>query len=290
MKNVKSSTGKSVYEIVTERIVGMLQQEILPWVKPWDACRAVNYVTQRPYTGINILLLDRAGEYLTYKQLKDAGGTLKPGAETYIAAQYVVKPAKDEEEEEATESDKKSKGYAYMRYFRLYHITDCVGIESKQKKIFRPHQPLQQAEQLVANYPDKPPIKVGYNQAAYYPVQDIIKMPVINHFDTAEAYYSVLYHELVHSTGHQKRLKRPGVVASRTLERYSKEELIAEIGAAMLCTMTGIEHKTIMNSVAYIQAWASRLEDDPKLIVEAAAKAQAAVNYMTAALEKEEVA
>jgi antirestriction protein ArdC len=106
-------------------------------------------------------------------------------------------------------------------------------------------------------------------------------MPAKEAFESPEAYYSTLFLEFTHSTGHESRLNRPGITETHYFgdEIYSKEELIAEMGAAMLCGTIGIENKTIKNSASYIQSWLGKLKDDKKLVVHAAANAQRASDF-----------
>ena len=101
-------------------------------------------------------------------------------------------------------------------------------------------------------------------------------------FDSPEAYYSTLFHELTHSTGHASRVGREGIEKLNTFgsESYSKEELIAEMGAAMLCGIAGIERKTLSNSAAYLQSWINVLKSDSRMVVSAASQAQKAADYI----------
>ena len=107
-------------------------------------------------------------------------------------------------------------------------------------------------------------------------------MPSRDLFHSSEEYYSTLFHELTHSTGHTSRVGREGIEQLNTFgsESYSKEELIAEMGAAMLCGVTGISPATIPNSAAYLQSWINRLRGDSKLLVSAASAAQKAADYI----------
>jgi len=125
-------------------------------------------------------------------------------------------------------------------------------------------------------------------RAFYSPDGDYVGMPEPELFRTPEDYYSVLFHELTHSTGHESRLNRKGVTGSDGLwsafgsQPYSQEELVAEMGAAFLCGQAGIVERTIDNSVAYIRSWLQRLKDDRRLIVQAAAQAQKASDFILA--------
>jgi antirestriction protein ArdC len=119
-------------------------------------------------------------------------------------------------------------------------------------------------------------------RAAYIPSRDTVTMPSRTAFDSQAEYYSTLFHELTHSTGHFKRLGREGFNSAQTFgsESYSREELIAEMGSAMLCGVTGIEQHNLAKSAAYLKAWISRLQGDPRLVVSAASAAQKAADYI----------
>ncbi|MEE8587689.1 MAG: zincin-like metallopeptidase domain-containing protein, partial [Acidobacteriota bacterium] len=138
------------------------------------------------------------------------------------------------------------------------------------------------AEAVVRTMPQAPPIEHGATGAWYEPIQDVVRMPEPGHFSPLEAYYSTLYHELVHSTGHKSRLGRD--IGDRVPRfgstDYSQEELVAEMGAAFLCGHCGIEQATVENSAAYIQGWLKKLKGDHKLVVIAAAQAQKAADFI----------
>ena len=130
---------------------------------------------------------------------------------------------------------------------------------------------------------DRPEIRHKENQAYYNPTHDYINMPPIEHFKSSELYFSILFHEIIHSTGHSKRLNRfeGNEISTFNSTNYSKEELTAEIGAAFLNAYTGIlNDATLEDSTAYIQGWLCKLRNDKKFIVEASAKAQKAVDYI----------
>lgn len=262
---------KSVYNIVTERIIEKLEQGTIPWKKPWNAYPAVNWVTQKPYRGINQLLLG-SGEYATWNQVKKAGGSVKKGAKSEMVTFFKMLEVEKGNEIETI---------PMLRYYRVFNIKDCERIEPKQKVETFEHDPIEEAERLVQNYTGCPEVVFGGGRASYAPGRDIIKMPERERFYTAAEYYSTLFHEMVHSTGHAGRLNRDGIekYAAFGSERYSKEELVAEIGASMLCGVTGIGN-TIDNSVAYIQGWLGALKADSRLIVSAASQAQKAADYI----------
>ena len=111
---------------------------------------------------------------------------------------------------------------------------------------------------------------------------DLVNVPKMTLFDKAEEYYSTLFHELVHSTGHKSRLNRKEMQgdASFGSESYSREELVAEVGSAMICTMTGIDHVPLDNSASYLDSWIRALKGDSRLIIGASSQAQKAVEYI----------
>jgi len=142
--------------------------------------------------------------------------------------------------------------------------------------------PIEKSEEIINSYKDIPPIQYIHHKAYYNTIEDIINMPKIETFDSNEEYYSTLFHECVHSTGHKRRLSRSTITDREFLEQhqYTKEELIAEMGSAYLCAHSGIEQKVIENSAAYIQSWLSKLHHCKDLFIHCASKAQKATDYI----------
>ena len=119
------------------------------------------------------------------------------------------------------------------------------------------------------------------DRAFYRPATDSITLPHMAQFTATAEYYSAAFHELTHSTGHSKRLNRLDKTAFFGSEAYSKEELIAEIGASALVNAAGLETAhSLRNSAAYIQNWLKALRDDKRFIVSASGKAEKAVNLI----------
>jgi len=273
----------SVYEIVTQKIIKQLERGEVPWRKPWNGNPyPVNWMTQKPYQGINRLLLP-PGEYATFKQIKDAGGKVKKGAKASIVVFWKMNTitktiADDATGEELIHIDV----VPVLRYYSVFEInTQCEGLTSKQGIGKFRHSPIQEAEKIIENMSNKPIITRHPGKAYYRPSNDTISIPDKSDFESIEAYYSTLFHELVHSTGHEKRLGRFSNkdIAAFGTETYSKEELVAEIGSSFLQAETGLK-VPFANSVAYIQGWLKALRNDKRLIVEAASKAQKAVDYI----------
>lgn len=267
----------SVYEIITQQIIEKLEKGVVPWRMPWNSCGAVCWRTQRPYRGINALLLE-PGEYATFKAIQEAGGKIKKGAKSSIVVLWKWR------EVDGEDSEGEKQRVPFLRYYRVFEINSQVeGLESKKKDAVKyDHNPIEEAEKIMQGFKDCPPIKFAPGSAFYRPGADEISVPPIEDYKVPEQYYSTLFHEATHSTGHKKRLNREGITKSAGFgsQIYSKEELVAEIGAAMLCGMCGIDNSTIDNSAAYIKSWLTRLKEDPKMIVHAAAAAQKAADYI----------
>lgn len=265
----------SVYEIVTDRIKKQLESGVVPWRKPWKGMALpVSWKTQKPYRGVNLLTLE-PGEYITKRQLEEIGGRVKKG-EKYHMVYYFKWMQKEDPETGEKET------YPIFRFYKVYEVSQCEGVNRKTQLEQYNHDPIQKAEEIVQKYKDRPEITYHPSRAFYRPSQDIIGMPSMSQFEKPEEYYSTLFHELVHSTGHPKRLNRKGFMEYDFFgdENYSKEELVAELGASFLCAFAGIDNNTITNSAAYIQGWLQALQDDKKLIVHAASAAQKAVDYI----------
>lgn len=267
---------KKIYEMVTNKIIEKLEAGVVPWRKPWNNVRAVNWVTQKPYRGINTLLLD-PGEYATFKQIQAAGGKIKKGAKSQF---IVFWKWLEKENEETGETEK----IPFLRYYNVFEInTQCEGLQSKQGQTESyDHSPVEEAQKLVKGYMDCPDITYQPGRAFYRPSMDIINVPPMKDFPNVNEFYSTLFHEMVHSTGHSSRLNRGGIIelAAFGSETYSKEELVAEMGAAMLCGIAHIDNSTIDNSASYIASWLRKLKDDHKLVIQAAGQAQKAVDHI----------
>lgn len=266
----------TIYEMVTNAIIEKLEAGIVPWRKPWvnGQHNAVSWKSQKAYRGINALLLD-AGEYATFKQITEAGGKVKKGAKSEIVVfwKWIEK-----------ENDKKEiEKIPFLRYYRVFNIaTQVEGLASKRKieETFE-NDPIEQAENIIKGYMDAPTMQFESGVGAWYkPSLDVVNVPPIKDFKQVGEYYTTAFHELVHSTGHASRLNREGVTAIHHFgdEVYSKEELVAEIGAQMLASIAGVANDTIDNAVSYINSWLHALKDDKTLLVKAGAQAQKAVD------------
>jgi antirestriction protein ArdC len=244
-----------------------------------------NLISQKEYRGVNVFLLHamsyQSAFWLTFNQAKELGGSVKRGEK---ACPVVFWKWLDAEE------NGQAKRIPFLRYYSVFNLAQCEGIpEDKIPALSgakREHCSIAEAERVVASMPKCPAIKTGLDRAYYSPSGDFVGMPSPEQFRTAEDYYSVLFHELTHSTGHDSRLNRKGVTGAEGewsafgSTPYAKEELVAEMGAAFLCGQVGIVERTLDNSAAYVASWLQRLKDDRRLVVHAAAQAQKAADFI----------
>jgi antirestriction protein ArdC len=292
---MKTSPHIDVYQMVTDLIIEKLEQGVIPWRKPWnDYGSAVNYLSRKPYRGINQLILNGLHIkpfYLTFKQVTSLGGRVKKGAKS-IPVTYWNFVYRDKETSRRLNPDEAKKHpatqlvkTAFLKYYRVFNIDDVLHIDFDIPELApeKDHYTIERCDTVLFEMKDRPEIRHRENQAYYNPAYDYINMPPIELFKTPELYYSILNHEAIHCTGHPKRLSRfaSNEISTYNLAKLSKEELIAEIGAAFLNAHTGILNEdTLTDSSAYIQGWLNKLRNDKKFIIEASAKAQKAVDYI----------
>jgi antirestriction protein ArdC len=295
----ETEMSNQVYGYITDKIMEELERGCVPWHKPWKSPDGVrvptNYASKKPYRGVNTFLLAvsrfRAGYesnyWLTFKQIQALGGNVKgQHSEMVVFWKLLEKPAKN-----PTAGD--DMDYIPMlRYYRVFNLDQVTGIKKPSLENLTSFQPIEEAEEVAARYQEQIEVIHGGSRAYYQPSDDWIRMPEKETFDGPEEYYSTLFHEFTHSTGHKTRLNRPGILEAHYFgdEIYSKEELIAEMGAAMLSGVVGIENRTIKNSASYIQSWLGQLRDDQKLVVHAAAAAQKAADFILGKQSKTEEA
>lgn len=279
----------NVYQIITDRIIEEMSKGIIPWQRPWHGAvdGAVSYETGRPYSFLNQILLGRPGEWLTFNQIQKLGGKIKKGAKSGIVT-FVKTYVKKGKGEAAADGEVKDEMGFVLRYYNVFHIEDCEGIKSKLPD--EPQgdglKPIERADKVANEYVEredtlKMEIRVS-NSAYYSPATDTVVVPQLDQYDAAEEFYSTMFHELVHSTGVSKRCDRGlGKIAGKRSEEYSREELVAEMGSAMILNQLGIDsEKAFKNSVAYLQGWLRELKNDNKMIVWAASRAEKAVKYI----------
>jgi antirestriction protein ArdC len=291
VKQEHKRKGQWAYDAVTRRIIELLEKGVVPWRQPWRVELARNLVTGRPYRGINALLLTcavfRSPYWVTLRQANHLGGHIKRNERGSTVVFWKLL----EHDTEIDEGQTQTRMVPLARCYTIFNVEQCEGLDehipTSTEKQFKP---VERAEAVIATIPRPPEIRHGARRACYGPAEDVVHMPAPEAFAPAEEYYSTLLHELAHATGHKSRLARPSVVDVQAFgsHAYSKEELVAEIGAAFLCAHCGIDNATLENSAAYINAWLERLKVDPRLIVHSAAQAQKAADYILAHNEENE--
>ena len=277
----------SVNEIVTNRIIEELEKGNIPWQRPWSTAGryAMSHSTKKPYSLLNQMLL-RPGEYLTFEECKREGGKVKKGEK----GNFVVSWAKIKKVETDEEGNERTTIIPRLKYYYVFEVSQCEGIErncTEEPKSYG-NTPVESAENIITSYLERETVTftaTDSNRAYYSPSEDAVVVPDLKYFEAVEEYYSTSFHELTHSTMHQDRCnraeERKGKKVAFGSEEYSKEELVAEIGAATLVNMIGLESdKSFKNSVSYIQSWIGKLKNDKNLIVSASSRAEKAVNYI----------
>lgn len=286
------------YQMVTDRICEMLEQGFIPWDKPWAMAKtsAWSGCDGRIYSLLNQFMLadpkkkysdwddlsaDIAGEWVTFKQALDRGGCVRKGETGRKIVFFTMLPEKDEDGNETKRT------FPFLRWTTVFKVSQCDGIEQKFHKdadCLYPFNANQTAEEVAEGYMAREGVKLKTkrgNKAFYTPKTDTVTIPMPEQFADNAEYYSTLFHELTHSTGHQKRLNRLDRAAAFGDEEYSAEELVAEIGSASLLATLGIENsRTFKNSAAYVQNWLKALKNDKKLIVTASSKAEKAIKLI----------
>lgn len=286
------------YQMVTDRICQLMEQGIIPWNRPWATAATMGWSgqdghaysllnqflladPQKKYKDFEEMLEDISGEWVTFKQALDRGGKVKKGEHGRRVVFFKMVNKKDEDGNETDEL------FPVITWSTVFKISQCEGIEQKfhtdADKLYDFNAD-QTADEVANSYAAREGVTIKFvhgNEACYIPAFDTVKMPLPEQFEDSAEYYSTLFHELVHSTGHQKRLNRIKTAAAHGKEEYSVEELVAEIGAAsILCTL-GIETaSTFRNSAAYIQNWLKALKNDKKMIVTASSRAEKAIKMI----------
>jgi antirestriction protein ArdC len=274
-----------IYEVVTRKIIDRLEEGVVPWKMPWRTTSGMprNLVTNRNYNGINFWMLlcnpFPTPFYMTFEQSKALNGNIRKGEKSTMVVFWKLL--------ESVEKNGDIKKTPFLRYYNVFNLSQTEGIDLTKvpptEAFDHGFNSIGAAEAIIHNWKASPKIVHGESHAYYSPVTDTVGMPDPRTFFHDEQYYSTLYHEAIHSCGHKSRLGRHEKIKDHQFdsqEDYSQEELCAEMGAAYLCGITGIEQDTIQNNAAYIKSWIRTLKDDPKVLVMAAAQAQKSVDYI----------
>ncbi len=296
---MKPSNKPNIYQIVTDRIIDSLKQGIIPWEKPWKSPTVKggsfprNFHTGKPYRGVNVFLLwaspYSSPYWLTFKQAQELKGNVRKGekgTQIVFYKQLQTRASKDTKPTPIDSDEKNDRAPFVLTYYTVFNVEQCENLQVPTVEETSPIADIdanETCEAIVTGWEGRPALNLtGQHEGrAYYrPATDAVHMPLRSRFVDAAHYYSTLFHELIHSTGHESRLTR---TFGNTFgdELYSKEELVAETGAAFLCAIAGIANEnTDRNTTAYIQNWIEKLQGDNRFIVHAAANAQKAVDLI----------
>lgn len=275
---------RDINQEVTDRITAALEAGTVPWRKPWSSeTGAPRSLDGRYYNGINMILLGLS-EYAdprwgTFKTVQRHGGKVRKGERGSLVVFWKQLTVADE----TAPSGKRT--IPMLRHFIVFNAEQTDGLNLEPIVPVHDVPGIAGADVVYQGYAQSPRLQHGGGRAYYQPATDLVQMPERGTFETAEGYYLTLWHELTHSTGHQSRLARKDLA---DMERfgdasYSREELCAEIGSAMIAARTGVVAPDIDQSAAYIGSWLRALRNDKKLIVSAAARAQHAADHILGA-------
>lgn len=278
-----------LYQTITDQIVAMLDSGVVPWRSPilgrTSAGHPKNLDSKKKYRGVNTFLLAftayakgyGSSYWMTFNQAKEHGGTVKKGEKSSMVIFWKQYETTDRQTGDPTK-------VPVLRYYNVFNVEQCEGIAAPDAVPFTPieFEPINAADAIAKGYADGPALDHGGQQAFYQPGADTVHIPEPTRFASCEEYYSTLFHELAHSTGHTKRIDRgldsdPKPFGSPD---YGKEELVAEMAAAFLCGDAGIHPSLIGNQAAYIGGWLKQIKQDKKLIIAAAGQAQRAADWI----------
>ena len=275
------------YGVLAQKIFDALEHGNVPWHKPWLCGPPRSLSTGKVYRGFNQLLLGFLNNehstpfWGTFQQLNDLGGTVRKGEHSTPVSFW-----KELEFPDATASDG-SKKFLMCRYYRAFNASQ-VNWRRTEPRMIREWRdqhiqadqgnPHDRAEAMIGAFPNAPKFENKGMVAVYSPSKDKVSMPKAELFESQAAYYSTLFHEYIHSTGHPDRLHRFEVGDKTSKEEYSKEELTAEIGSAFLCHEAGIQPQVQQNA-AYCKSWLAKLTQDPRILIGAASLAAKAADH-----------
>lgn len=276
---------------ITALVVEQLEKGIVPWRKPFNSAGVLptSLVTGKTYGGINLLLLSMLGaEYsspywLTYREAEKRGGNIKRGEKGFPVIKWSIYDRKNSETGETAKA-------FFLKQFVVFNIEQAENVSAPEMVKREPISIPEGVDNILNSYVNKPSIFRTTREGAYYsPVLDTIHLPLDEQFVSGAEYAHTLAHELVHSTGHESRLNRfneTGKPEHFGSENYAKEELVADIGAQMVCAQAGIDID-LPNTASYVAGWLKALNNDTSLILSASTKAQKACEYMLANVREE---
>lgn len=263
---------------ITSKIIASMR-DAQRWQKPWIPFTSLSRnLDGRPYRGINTLVLSiemavkgySSDVWGTYKAIQQKGGQVRKGERATTVVYFSFGERENSNGETST--------YAFLKAYSVFNIEQCDGLGGFTEKPMpvRDWNDFADAESVIAETGAVIKHKRG-DQAFYIPSMDYIQMPEKDQFKTAYGYYGTMFHELTHWTGHKSRIDRTLSMAKR---EYAFEELIAELGAAFICSDVGFEYQNIDNHASYLNSWIKALENDHNYIFQAASAAQKAADFV----------
>lgn len=270
-----------LYETITQKVIDSLEKGVIPWAKSWKGSGLpMNFKTGYKYKGVNLLLLALSGfsvpYFLTFKQAQELGGKVKRGSEATLVIFWSW-----HEKTKTVDGKDEVSTFPVLKYYHVFNISQTEGIDYEAKfEQMDSFNPIAICDEIILGYKDSPAIEHNEQRAYYHTEKDLINMPSKKSFRSEEDYYKTLFHECVHSSGHKNRLNRdiPAILSNRS--EYSKEEVIAELGATFLCGHAHIEPNLIEDSASYIDFWLKQLKQDKKFVFSVASHSQKAVEYI----------
>jgi antirestriction protein ArdC len=297
MKNEKTER-LDVYQLITDQLIAKLEAGTIPWVHylKTNGARGYqlpkNFVSKKPYRGINVLLLGMSEftspYWLTFKQCSDLGGSVRRGEHGSIICFWKQIDRSEAGHDESEEAEH-NKAHFVLRYYRVWNVQQCEGLEvpepETQAEELDDITPIERAEEIARSYfgrPDAPSFsEVAYARtASYSPASDTVTMAASKFFVSSEEYAAAKFHEMAHSVSDPRRMNIDLDKSGTAKSVYSRSELFAEMSASMLCGITGILDRTIDNSASYLAGWLSVLKADKRAVIVAAGAAQRACDYI----------
>ena len=284
---------KDIYAEVTDRFIKALEEGVVPWHQPWLSQKDCNPKTGTTYRGINTLLLTLAkmgaakesksydNLWSTFNGWRALGGHVLAGEKASHVVYWDRKQRKTGEVNDKGEPEVKT--FMLLKEYAVFNLAQTEGVTLPKKYIVEDKdvsvvEGEAYAHAIIEAMPLAPRYQVD-DHAYYMPALDFVGLPERETFDSPAHFWATKFHETVHSTGHESRVGREFGKGFGN-EQYTKEELIAEIGAAFMLAEVGMLEDTFDNNAAYVVGWLKRLKEDPKLIIQASSAAQKAVEYI----------
>ncbi|MBX7135768.1 MAG: ssDNA-binding domain-containing protein [Fimbriimonadaceae bacterium] len=271
---------------MTNQVLEALANGVAPWRKPWKGREHMpsNAVSKRTYNGINLVLLSMAKfadhRWMTYRQATELGGSIRRGEKGSLVVFWkILEPSKSTPED----SQSARHGIPLLRHYFVFNAEQVEGLSLSPLPSTSPQADrIEEADQLMRSMPNPPRIVEAGISAYYRPQGDVVVLPPLQQFSSADHFYSTAFHELGHATGHQSRLNRPGVAGPIAFgsSDYSREELVAELTSAFLCAELGLDNSLIEDSASYLSGWLDLLNHDKRAVMVASSQARNACEYI----------